>query len=515
MKKIIITLPILFSVLFNLSAQNKYDYNWQMGYSYWRPKEPSKNFGFSFNFNNSKVKLDTFSRNFDIRETSISISDKNGNFLFTSNGCRFYNKNLVLMENGDSINTSSATDGFCKDRYGVAIDGNILTQGMIALPQAENDSIFYVFHQRINDVSNFPLFGVPDRLYYSVINVNTKNGLGSVITKNKEIIRDTLEGNTLATKHANGKDWWVIVRKFRSNTLYTLKFTKTGIDTLFSQQIGNVTAGFDLGGGQGCFTPDGTKFTFYSERNDVMIYDFDRNTGKLSNFRNYPVFKEPYSFGGAAISANSRFLYVFTQNEVNQFDLNAVDIGGSNTVVARQNGLMDPFLIIMCFAQLAPDCKIYFNSPSGAKSFGYIRYPDRKGVACQVVQGGIKLPYSVAISSSLPNNPNYRLGVAPTYPCDSTIDFRVPTKETFTKINVNVFPNPSTGNVTLDWDDGINTEGGNVRVFNMLGQMVFQQQIPSIETRAQLDLNVPSGVYHIRMNFKENKVFQGRVLIVK
>jgi hypothetical protein len=136
-------------------------------------------------------------------------------------------------------------------------------------------------------------------------------------------------------------------------------------------------------------------------------------------------------------------------------------------------------------------------------------------VACQVMQGAIKTPNTTAISGGLPNNPNYRLGVTPTYPCDSTIDFRVPTKESFTKIDVNVFPNPSTGSVTLDWDDGINTEGGSIRVFNMLGQLVFQQTIPSVDMRAQLELNVPSGVYHIRMNFKENKVFQGRVLIAK
>jgi hypothetical protein len=515
MKNIIVILSILSLELSHLIAQNKYDYNWQMGYSFWRPKEPSKNFGFSFNFNNYKTKLDTFNRNFDIQETSVSISDKNGNFLFVSNGCRFYNKNLDIMDNGDSLNPSPITDMLCKNKYGIGIDGNILVQGMIALPQADNDSIYYIFHQRANNAVGSRLIAIPDIFYYSVININANNGLGRVLMKNKELIRDTFEGNISATKHANGKDWWVITRKFNSNALYTVKFTKTGVDTFFKQQIGNVTGGFDYTGGQGCFTPDGTKFVFYSELNNVMLYDFDRNTGLLSNFRNYTVFKEPYSFGGAAVSPNSRFLYIFTQKEINQFDLNATDIGGSLVVVARQNGLMDPFLVLLCFAQLAPDCKIYFNSPSGAKSFGYIRYPDRKGIACQVVQGGIKLPYSVAVSSSLPNNPNYRLGVTPTYPCDSTIDFRVPTKETFTKIDVNVFPNPSTGNVTLDWDEGINTEGGIVRVFNMLGQMVFQQHIPSIDTRAQLELNVPSGVYHIRMNFKENKVFQGRVLIAK
>jgi Secretion system C-terminal sorting domain len=100
--------------------------------------------------------------------------------------------------------------------------------------------------------------------------------------------------------------------------------------------------------------------------------------------------------------------------------------------------------------------------------------------------------------------------------CSLESSCRVPTNEVEKgPLSIKAFPNPTSGSFTVDWGDGINTEGGNIRVFNMLGQMVFQQTIPSIETRAQLELNVPSGVYHIRLNFKENKVFQGKVVIAK
>jgi hypothetical protein len=249
-----------------------------------------------------------------------------------------------------------------------------------------------------------------------------------------------------------------------------------------------------------------------------MLYSFDRMSGKLSNFRRINIPSElsvsDLLFSGVAFSPNSKYLYIFAVTQIFQVDTEASDIQSNILEVARYDELTARFAY-PTGGRLAPDCKIYFTSNTGVPYFGYIRYPDRKGTACQVLQGAIKTPYTSAIVGGLPNNPNYRLGVIPTHPCDSTIDFRVPTKETFTKIDVNVFPNPSTGNVTLDWDDGINIEGGIVRVFNMLGQLVFQQQIPSNDTRAQLELNVPSGVYHIRMNFKENKVFQGRVLITR
>jgi Secretion system C-terminal sorting domain len=100
--------------------------------------------------------------------------------------------------------------------------------------------------------------------------------------------------------------------------------------------------------------------------------------------------------------------------------------------------------------------------------------------------------------------------------CSLESTCRVPTNEVEKgPLSIKAFPNPTSGSFTVDWEDGINTEGGIIRVFNMLGQMIFQQTIPSNDTRTQLELNVPSGIYHIRMNFKENKVFQGRVLIVK
>jgi hypothetical protein len=513
-----ISLYLIISLLNVMNAQGKYDYNWQMGYSSWRPKEPSKNFGFALNFNNNKTKLDTFHRNFDVRTTSVSISDKNGNFIFSSNGCRFYNKNLELMDNGDSLNPSPITDYLCKDRYAIAVDGNILAQGMIALPQADNDSIFYIFHQRANSTSaGFRLLGIADIFYYSVININANNGLGRVLIKNKELVRDTFEGNISATKHANGKDWWLITRKFNSDTLYTVKFTKMGIDILFKQKIGNITGGYDYTGGQSCFTPDGTKFVFYSALNNVMLYDFDRTTGLLSNFRNYEVFKEPYSFGGAAISPNSRFLYIFTSQEVIQFDLKANNIGASMVTVATQNGLADPFLVKMSSGQLAPDCKIYITCPSGVRSFGYIRYPDRKGTDCQVIQGGAKLPFSVAISDGLPNNPNYRLGVTPSYPCDSTIDFRVSTNEALLpKVNFVLFPNPATNELNIDFDPINGETKAEISLYNLLGSKVGQQKLDLINTPLSINVsNLPSGMYNAVLQIKGRSPAVQKFVIIR
>jgi Secretion system C-terminal sorting domain len=519
MKQLIIIILLIYPYT-SLYAQNKYDYVWHIGYSAERTRPDFLPlYGFQLNFNNGKVKIDTMKRNYDFQETVQSTCDSSGKFLFSSNGCKIFNKNFDVMDNGDDLNQVSQSS-FANSCVVTGSKSEVIKNGVLSLPIPNSkDSLFAFFRTELNEVITLQQNVLPLNLYYSTINMKANNGLGKVAVKNQVIVRDTLDGGDInAVKHGNGKDWWVITRKFISEKFFTFRVSANGIDSSFTQMVGQPTARRGQVGGQASFSPNGLKYAYFTLRDQLMLYGFDRASGKLSNFRRFRVPSElsdsALAFCGLSFSPNSKYLYIFAATQIFQVDVEASDIQGSIISVASYDAVAAPFAYPTA-GWLAPDCKIYFVSGNGLKYFGYIRYPDRKGVACQVLQGAIKTPYTSAIVGGLPNNPNYRLGVIPTHPCDSTIDFRVPTKETFTKIDVNVFPNPSTGNVTLDWDDGINTEGGSVRVFNMLGQMVFQQQIPTIETRAQLDLNVPSGVYHIRMNFKENKVFQGRVLIVK
>ena len=98
MKIIIIIILLLFLNEFVSNAQYKYDYTWDTGYSYNKP------WGFQLNFNNGKVKIDTFRRTYEFLETVASISDSTGKFQFSTNGCKVFNKNYMTMENGDSLN---------------------------------------------------------------------------------------------------------------------------------------------------------------------------------------------------------------------------------------------------------------------------------------------------------------------------------------------------------------------------------------------------------------------------
>jgi hypothetical protein len=510
MKIIVIIISLLFLNEFVMNAQNKYDYIWDTGYSYSRGPLPDRVplFGFRLNFNNGKTKLDTMPRNYDFLETVQSTCDSNGNFLFSSNGCKIFNKNGSVMENGDTLNNVPAST-FSNACLVTTQKAEILRNGALSLPIPDSkDSLFAFFRSEMNRVIVGREDLLPLNLYYSLINMKKNNGLGKVIIKNQVIVNDTLDGGDInAVKHANGKDWWVISRKLISNKFFTFRVSSKGLDSSFTQLIGDTTALGGQSGGDALFSPNGIKYAYFTARDQLMYYDFNRVTGKLYNFRRFTV---PYDlkptdlfFCGVAFSPNSKYLYIFTSTQIFQVDTDAADVQSNVLEVARYDAVAAPFAYPTA-GRLAPDCKIYFVSNNGLKLMGYIRYPDRKGIACQVVQGGIQLPYSVATVSGLPNNPNYRLGVTPTYPCDSTIDFRVATSETLLpKINFVLYPNPVVDQLNIDFDPINGETQAEMTLYNLLGSKVRQQKLDLVNTSLSINVsNLPSGMYNAVLQIK-------------
>ncbi|MBK8193439.1 MAG: hypothetical protein IPK76_09565 [Lewinellaceae bacterium] len=185
-------------------------------------------------------------------------------------------------------------------------------------------------------------------------------GLGKVVYKNKPVMEDTLAPSELtAVRHANGKDWWIITPQYQKPAYYVFLFTKDGIVDTLEQTIG---VPYDIGGWQCIFSPDGAKFVRYGIYDDISIFDFDRATGQLSNFKFIPLEEETYQgflpvFPGCAISPNSRFLYIAAQYSIYQFDLWADDIEASKQLIAIYDNFYSPYPTTFNTMQLGPDCK--------------------------------------------------------------------------------------------------------------------------------------------------------------
>ena len=206
--------------------------------------------------------------------TNASICDTTGELLFYSNGITISNRNHDTLQNSIDFNPGWETD------YSEP-EGLLSCQAVLVLPYPNHDKEYFVFHE------SGEIFGPqvhPFQLRYSIIDMNIDGGLGGIIdtAKNKYAIEDTLSlGGLSATKHANGRDWWILVRRFNEGKYYKLLLTPNGIENISEEDIGAIVTHEAIV--QASFSPDGTKRCFTSWEGIFEYMDFDRCTGELSN----------------------------------------------------------------------------------------------------------------------------------------------------------------------------------------------------------------------------------------
>ena len=398
-----------------LSGQD-YDNNWLFGYStYNLPFDTA--FGTSRiifdSLENPEVQFEGYSQ-IDFKDCNVSMSNQDGEYIFSFNGYYIEDASNNIMEGGDYFNPYNPEAG----------SGYRLPQGAICLPYPGHSGKYILIHGTYEKLVNYDDDPAITRLYYSEIDMNMNSGLGKVMKKKELIFLDTLQfGFITACKHANGRDWWIIENEYNTNNFYRILLEPNGIFWGKQVAVGDTAI---LGLGQAVFTPDGEKYIIFSATAPntgqvAEIYDFDRCTGELSNHRRIQSWTDDFSFsGGAAISPNSRFLYTPSDHYIFQYDLWAEDIGASKDTVARFDGFFDEstfFSSRFYLAQLAPDGKIYISAKNSVHQLTVIHHPDKAGDACMVEQHGLVLPTWNAFS--MPNFPNYRLGPLDGSPCDT------------------------------------------------------------------------------------------------
>ena len=350
-------------------------------------------------------------------QTNASMCDTAGNLLFYTNGIYVANALNDPMENGGGLNPGAHATAQAN-----AGRGYILDQGAMIVPVPEKDSLYYLLHMNRILSPDIGTNHSSKYFYYTLININANNGFGAVIEKNNIIKEAVMElGKLTATRHANGRDWWILLRSFNSNNYFTFLVTPDGIIEKEVQSVGESIP--SPGVGQAVFSPDGSKFANFHTISQITglfisVYDFDRCTGILSNPVNmqYP---HDGGAGGVAISPNSRFLYVPSYRFIYQYDLWATDIEASKDTIAEWDGYLEAgfFPTTFYLAQLAPDNRIYINSSGGVSSLHIINQPNLLGDSSDVCQRCLDLPSWN--SASLPNFPNYRLKHLEGSPCDT------------------------------------------------------------------------------------------------
>ena len=278
MKKILI-FALLATVTFSNGSAQKHDYVWLMGYA--SNTQDSTFGGITMDFNKPLYpSIEYEFREMDFFVTDASICDENGNLLFATNGIYIADRNGNAMPNGDGLNPGEVAAGFPR--------GYNITQGALILPLPRNSTKYSIFHlaNRFDDQLGI----VTEKLYETKVDMTLNGGFGDVTDKNIPWVEhDLCYGQLSAVKHANGRDWWILMPESSTNCYYTLLFTPSGVVSVDKQCIGHWMNFRDWAGGA-VFSPDGAKYARYDATNDVNIFNFDRCSGLLSNPSHIPLY---------------------------------------------------------------------------------------------------------------------------------------------------------------------------------------------------------------------------------
>ena len=491
MKKLVFFI-LLFCFASSIQSQVKYDYTWIFG-------NPDFN-GNSVSFHDELL-LDTVDIFMSTGTSYTNISDKEGNLLFYTNGCLIADASHNLMLNGDSLISS----GFFYDATCAIGNGMVTIQSCLALPMPQNDSLYYLFHQP-REVINFD--AVNTSFQYVLINMNLNNGLGAVVEKNIPIREEPLyAGNLTAVKHSNNEDWWILLPKIDTNIFYNILLTSEGIIDTFHQAMGYINTNAGEGASHAVFSPDGTMYARYSPGDELAIFDFDRSTGLLSNYRFIEI-EEEADFGSLSISPSSQYLYLSNFLELFQFDLWAADIESSKILIDTFDGFTSPFPTTLYQMQLGPDCKIYMNSHNGVDVLHVINNPDAQGLNCDFVQHGIQLPSFN--NASMPNYPNFRLGTGEPV-CDPNITTSI-FQPFIVEASPKIYPNPSDGHFFIDYKN--TGKQCYFKMYDALGRMVFSTELAQGQDRHELFLDkIENGIYFYTMVEDGERIDSGKLVI--
>lgn len=469
-----------------LLGQSKHDYVWKFGYQY--DTIPEMHRGVYIDFNDNVVNSYYEPTPTSILNYYAGISDSIGIFQFYTNGCYVLKSNGEIMENGDSLNPGVIWDLYCGNNEDPEYP---LIDFATILPYPDHPGLYYLFHGALtkNPWPEDPDLRA-DKFYYSLIDMNQNDGLGKVVEKNVLLLEDRFDNSITAVKHKNNKDWWIVVSKYRNDTYFTYLLTTTGIEGPFTQEIGDSLV---YNSGQSVFSPDGKKYARYNAYDDLMLFDFDRETGLLSNYQHYAIEDSAIWAVGAAFSPNSRYLYLSSTFDVYQLDTEAPDIAASRQHIAHYDGYVDFNPTAFYRMQLGPDCRIYMSATGGSYCCMHvINYPNRPGTACELVQHDIELPYPVG---SFVYFPNYRLGEEE-YPCDSTIVLPVTGVQELHQINnrnLKIYPNPATDELQVEIAP--ENMARVVEVYNMSGVKIWEGMVS--ENQTQVTIPVRSFVNSI------------------
>ena len=306
------------------------------------------------------------------QEGCSTISDANGNLLFSTDGGTVYTKTHTVMANGTGLGGNFST-----------------AQSGVIVQSPANTNQYYIFSLGAGNNGN---------LYWSRVDMTLSSGFGSVTVNGTLLHSGCLEKLT-AVKHANGTDYWVVVHDgtaSSSNQLFrAFLVTAAGVSTTpVTSTVGTGASSQSIGYLK--FSPDGLKLAsaFYGG-SAVELYDFNRSTGQITN----PITLNTPSSTNYAVEFSPDGTKLYSSSSSGNICQWSICAGTATaiaatlyTIAATNNWAL----------QLAPNGKIYVSRYQQS-TLGVINSPNLSGNSCNYVDQGFTLASGVQARLGLPN----------------------------------------------------------------------------------------------------------------
>ncbi|HUR31062.1 MAG TPA: hypothetical protein VMZ69_06490, partial [Saprospiraceae bacterium] len=311
-------------------------------------------------------------------EGTASVSDKNGNLLFYSNGAQVWDRGHNVMPNGSGL-----TGGISSTQAAL----------IVRLPNSSNRYFLFTTEDQATDGG----------LSYSIVDINLNGGLGDIVnsTKNTLVVNQTAEKIT-AVLHSNGLDVWIITHLLNSNEFLSYLLTSTGLNT--NPVISAIGSFYPANAHIGPVKAShrGLKIaSSATEHNIAELFDFDPSTGQLSNLYDLnQLINKPDSVYGIEFSPNDSILYLSTHSKHGSLYQYNLATGQFRTMSIA------PYQFAYGALQLGSDGKIYL-ARYFSKFLDIIHEPNNYGLVSQYESQGIDLLPETQSYLGLPNFPPY------------------------------------------------------------------------------------------------------------
>jgi hypothetical protein len=499
-------------------------------------------------FNNDSIHYEYIPSLIEMRETTpVTISDKEGNLLFYTNGNTIASHDHSIMENGLRLNEGSFFSNY--NVYGDSVgDWGYDYFAYMVLPDPEQDQYYYLLHayllsahlaDSVDDGYRF----YSDRLLITKIDMSANGGKGKVLYKNKPLYKAITGARLNVLQHGNGRDWWVLMNSPDVSVYHVLQIYKDSLVQAITQPVPSIAQKpFDFNdsiaftGNVPYLSPNGKLLIDREGRKGFCrLFDFDRCNGTI-------LFRDTLDFGVAifnsldtgshkddflkegirefCFSPNNRYLYAGSVAGYWQYDLESPDILASGIQlsgppIVMEDLTQEPILWQVFVPHMAqgPDGKLY---ALWRAIHHVVNQPNEKGLTSDFCLAFENPPSCLQVPHHLfsPWYPNYRLGAEAGSPCD-TLSSTTPASST--SFDIRIHPNPSSGPIYLDITlPEYSNKDVHIEVINSMGQVVHHHPFLDYAYMHTIEPSLlSSGMYYVRLLYNGRQVATERLVVVE